>query len=171
MKTTPLKHLAFVGWRVGLLALCAAFWSPVCGQGTKATASAGILKLIEKVNDSWQANHSPEVRAFWDNAAYYTGNMEAYRLTGKNAYYEYSNRWCEHNRWRGADSDDKRNWKYATYGEGQDFVLFGDWQICFQTYIDMHHLNPADYKVARAREVMTYACHLDENKFWWWADV
>ena len=171
MKTTPLKHLAFVGWRVGLLALCAAFWSPVCGQGTKATASAGILKLIEKVNDSWQANHSPEVRAFWDNAAYYTGNMEAYRLTGKNAYYEYSNRWCEHNRWRGADSDDKRNWKYATYGEGQDFVLFGDWQICFQTYIDMHHLNPADYKVARAREVMTYACHLDENKFWWWADA
>ena len=57
------------------------------------------------------------------------------------------------------------------YGEGQDFVLFGDWQICFQTYIDMYNLNPADYKVARAKEVMTYACHLDENKFWWWADA
>ena len=54
---------------------------------------------------------------------------------------------------------------------GQDFVLFGDWQICFQTYIDMYNLNPADYKVARAKEVMTYACHLDENKFWWWADA
>ena len=97
--------------------------------------------------------------------------MEAYRLTGNPAYYEYSNEWCEHNRWRGANSDDKRNWKYKTYGEGQDFVLFGDWQICFQTYIDMYHLNPADYKVARAKEVMTYACHLNENKFWWWADA
>ena len=133
--------------------------------------SAAVLKLIEKVNDQWQARHSPETWAFWDQAAYYTGNMEAYRLTGKADYYEYSNRWCEHNRWRGAGSDNKREWKYATYGEGQDFVLFGDWQICFQTYLDMYQLNPAEYKVARAKEVMTYACHLNENKFWWWADA
>lgn len=135
------------------------------------TGSAEVLRLIEKVNGYWQAHNSPKTRAFWDHAAYYTGNMEAYRLTGNPAYYEYSNAWCEHNNWRGANSDDKRNWKYKTYGEGQDFVLFGDWQICFQTYIDMYHLNPADYKVARAKEVMTYACHLDENKFWWWADA
>ena len=167
---TLMKHFGFAGLRVWLAGLCAAIFFPVQGQNGTAS-SADVLKLVEKVNDYWQANNSPEVRAFWDNAAYYTGNMEAYRLTGKNAYYEYSNRWCEHNRWRGADSDDKRGWKYATYGEGQDFVLFGDWQICFQTYIDMYHLNPADYKVARAEEVMSYACHLDENKFWWWADA
>ena len=107
------------------------------------TGSAEVLRLIEKVNGYWQAHNSPKTRAFWDHAAYYTGNMEAYRLTGNPAYYEYSNAWCEHNNWRGANSDDKRNWKYKTYGEGQDFVLFGDWQICFQTYIDMYHLNPA----------------------------
>ena len=149
---------------------CAMMFLPVTVRG-EGTGSAEVLQLIEKVNDYWQAHNSPKTRAFWDHAAYYTGNMEAYRLTGKPAYYEYSNEWCEHNRWRGANSDDKRNWKYKTYGEGQDFVLFGDWQICFQTYIDMYHLNPADYKVARAKEVMTYACHLNENKFWWWADA
>ena len=165
-----MKHLDFKkgGLWGGLLALGCML--PAAGQAVTA-GSAEVLQLIEKVNDHWQAEHSPETWAFWDQAAYYTGNMEVYRLTGKAAYYEYSNRWCEHNRWRGANSDDKRNWKYATYGEGQDFVLFGDWQICFQTYIDMYHLNPADYKVARAKEVMSYACHLDENKFWWWADA
>lgn len=137
----------------------------------KTAEAADVLKLIEKVNDYWQANNSPLTRSFWDHAAYHTGNMEAYKLTGKAAYYDYSARWCDHNHWRGANSDDKRNWKYKTYGEGQDFVLFGDWQICFQTYIDMYELNPADYKVARAKEVMSYACHMNENKFWWWSDA
>ena len=164
-----MKHFDFKFLRVWMVLWCAGVLFPAAGQGS--AGSADVLRLIEKVNDYWQANNSPKTRAFWDNAAYYTGNMEAYRLTGKAAYYEYSQQWCEHNRWRGANSDDKRNWKYKTYGEGQDFVLFGDWQICFQTYIDMYNLNPADYKVARAKEVMTYACHLDENKFWWWADA
>lgn len=142
-----------------------------CANAQNTAESSEVLGLIEKVNDFYQANTSPKVWAFWDHAAYYTGNMEAYKLTGKAAYYDYSAQWCDHNRWRGANSDDKRNWRWKTYGEGQDFVLFGDWQICFQTYIDMYQLNPADYKVARAKEVMSYECHMDENKFWWWSDA
>jgi len=133
--------------------------------------SREVLGLIEKVNDTWQARVSPYSRGFWDNAAYYTGNMEAYKLLGKAQYYQYSDKWCRHNQWKGAKSNDKKNWKYAWYGEGDDFVLFGDWQICFQTYIDMYHLVPADYKVARAKEVMSYECASPDNKFWWWADA
>ena len=136
-----------------------------------AETSRDVLLSIEKVNNYWQQNNSPYKRAFWDNAAYYTGNMEAYRLTGKAEWYQYSDRWCRHNEWKGAKSNDKRNWKYAWYGEGDDFVLFGDWQICFQTYIDMYNLVPADYKVARAKEVMSYECAMQDNKFWWWADA
>lgn len=162
------KQTTNVVWMFAAL-LCAGLFKAVAmrAQGS----SSEVMKLIEKVNDTYQASHSPKVWAFWDHAAYYTGNMEAYKLTGKAAYYEYSNRWCEHNRWRGANSDDKRNWRWRTYGEGQDFVLFGDWQICFQTYIDMYQLNPADHKVARAKEVMSYECHMNENKFWWWSDA
>lgn len=155
-----------------MLVVCAVLFSVTPRAEVQArTGSAEVLQLIEKVNDFWQANNSPYTRSFWDHAAYYTGNMEVYRLTGKPAYYEYCQRWCEHNRWRGANSDDKRNWKYQTYGEGQDFVLFGDWQICFQTFIDMYNLNPSEYKVRRAKEVMTYACHLGDDKCWWWADA
>lgn len=129
------------------------------------------LQLVKKVNDHWQQTHKPQVWAFWDQAAYFTGNMEAYKLTGEAAYLDYSEKWCRHNRWMGATESDKRKWRYKTYGEGMDFVLFGDWQICFQTYIDMYHLMPADYKVARAKEVMSYECHLADNKFWWWSDA
>ncbi|MCQ2197070.1 MAG: DUF4861 family protein [Bacteroidaceae bacterium] len=142
------------------------------GGWTKAqTESKDVLSLIVKVNDYWQAHNTPYCRGFWDNAAYFTGNMEAYKLTGKAAYYDYSDKWCRHNEWKGAKSNDKKNWKYAWYGEGDDFVLFGDWQICFQTYIDMYHLVPADYKVARAKEVMSYECNHPDTHFWWWADA
>ena len=139
---------------------------------TEATQhSARVLDQIIKVNNYWQAHNTPYVRSFWDHAAYHTGNMEAYRLTGRADWYAYTDKWCRHNEWKGAKSDDHANWKYKTYGEGQDFVLFGDWQICFQTYIDMYNLVPAPYKVARAIEVMSHECSMQDTHFWWWADA
>ena len=139
---------------------------------TEATQhSARVLDQIIKVNNYWQAHNTPYVRSFWDHAAYHTGNMEAYRLTGRADWYAYPDKWCRHNDWKGAKSDDRANWKYKTYGEGPDFVLFGDWQICFQTYIDMYNLVPAPYKVARAIEVMSHECSMTDTHFWWWADA
>ena len=142
------------------------------GPFTEATQRSGkVLDMIIKVNNYWQANNTPYVRSFWDHAAYHTGNMEAYRLTGRADWYAYTDKWCRHNEWKGAKSNDVRNWKYKTYGEGHDFVLFGDWQICFQTYIDMYNLVPAPYKVARAIEVMSHECSMEDTHFWWWADA
>ena len=133
--------------------------------------AARVLDQIIKVNNYWQEHNTPYVRSFWDHAAYHTGNMEAYRLTGRADWYAYTDKWCRHNEWKGAKSNDVRNWKYKTYGEGHDFVLFGDWQICFQTYIDMYNLVPAPYKVARAIEVMSHECSMEDTHFWWWADA
>jgi len=149
-----------------VLALFVMSYGVLCAENSKE-----VLASIEKVNNYWQSHVSTYKRAFWDNAAYYTGNMEAYRMTGCAEYYQYCDKWCRHNGWKGAKSNNKSNWKYQWYGEGDDFVLFGDWQICFQTYIDMYHLVPAEYKVSRAREVMAYECNMTDNKFWWWADA
>ncbi len=135
-----------------------------------APAPLSTIELVQKVNDTWQANHAPEVKAFWDDAAYFTGNMEAYRLTGKAKYLEYSDKWARHNHWSGATEKDTSKWKYKNYGEGQDYVLFGDWQICFQTYLDMYEMNPDDYKIARTKEVMNHMVAMPQNDFWWWAD-
>ncbi len=130
-----------------------------------------VKGIIRRANAYWQANNPAEVRSFWDNAAYHTGNMEVYKLLGDRQMLDYSIRWAEHNRWQGATEPDPAKWKYKQYGEGHDYVLFGDWQICFQTYIDLYNLSPDERKVARAREVMGYEADSKVNDYWWWADA
>ncbi len=129
------------------------------------------IEMIVKVNDYWQQHHKPQVRSFWDEAAYHTGNMEAYRLLEVARWKNYSEDWARHNRWMGAQGKDASKWRYKTYGEGHDFVLFADWQICFQTYIDLYELNPDPFKIKRAIEVMDTECRSQETDFWWWADA
>lgn len=129
------------------------------------------MELLHKANRFWQHQHKPEQSAFWDWAAYHTGNMAAFRLTGNNDYLLYSTRWAAHNHWMGARSTDVSKWKYKTYGEGPEFVLFGDWQICFQTYIQLNELDPDPKKVARALEVMSHQIQTDSVDYWWWSDA
>ncbi len=145
----------------------------IVGLSATATAatkeSAAVRGIIEKVNNRWQSAHSPEARAFWDEAAYHTGNMEAYFLTGNDAWRYYSEKWAAHNEWKGAKGTDRSKWKY-NYGETDDHVLFGDWQICFQTYADLYRILPDDHRIKRAREVMEYEMSTPQNDYWWWAD-
>lgn len=143
--------------------------SIICTSAAETEQSRKVRNIITKVNNHWQQNNSPEVNAFWDNAAYHTGNMEAYFLTGNTDYLDYSQRWAEHNQWKGAKGDDKSKWKYG-YGETDDHVLFGDWQICFQTYIDLYNILPVNNRIRRAKEVMEYQISTPSNKYWWWAD-
>ena len=124
-------------------------------QAKKWTADE-VKDVIRKVNTYWQTNNPAEVRSFWDNAAYHTGNREAYKLLKDEKMLDYSIRWAEHNQWKGATEADPAKWKYRNYGEGQEYVLFGDWQICFQTYIDLYNLSKDEKKIARAKEVMGY---------------
>lgn len=135
-----------------------------------AQTAEEALQTVNKVNDHWIATHKPEVTPFWHQAVYQTGNMEAYKLTRKQAYRDFAERWAEHNKWTGATGNDRSKWKY-TYGEKPEYVLFGDWQCCFQTYADLYELQPEYRKIARAREVMEYAMSLPNRDWWWWADA
>ena len=130
-----------------------------------------VKDVIRKANTYWQTNNPAEVRSFWDNAAYHTGNIEVYKLLKDQKMLDYSIRWAEHNDWKGATEADPAKWKYKNYGEGPEFVLFGDWQICFQTYIDLYNLAADEKKVARAKEVMGYEADSKANDYWWWADA
>ena len=130
-----------------------------------------VIDNIRLVNTYWQTNHPAEVRAFWDHAAYHTGNMEVYKLLKDKQMLDYSIRWAEHNKWKGATESDPAKWKYKRYGEGQDFVLFGDWQICFQTYIDLYHIKKEKVRIKRAKEVMGYEADSKAHDYWWWADA
>ena len=138
-----------------------------------------VKDLIVRVNTYWQHNNKAETRSFWDPAAYHTGNMEVYKLLKDEKQLDYTRRWAYHNNWSGATEADPRRWKYATYGEGKDFVLFGDWQVCFQTYIDLYNLALANggtdadnyFMVKRAKEVMHYEAYSKNDDYWWWSDA
>lgn len=151
--------------------LAAAILSAASASAAPDTAkeAAKVRGIITKVNNHWQQTNAPETRSFWDNAAYHTGNMEAYFLTGNEDWKNYSERWAEHNEWKGAKGTDRSRWKYD-YGETDDHVLFGDWQICFQTYADLYRILPDDRRIRRAREVMEYEMSTPRNDYWWWAD-
>ena len=135
-----------------------------------AEAKETVAK-IEKVNDYWQSHHKAECRGFWDNAAYFTGNQAVYELTGKQEYLDYAVRFAEHNNWKGATQRDTRKWRYKTYGEGMDFVLFADWQICFQVYIDLYNIEHRAERLQRTLEVMCHQASMKEKDFWWWSDA
>ena len=123
-------------------------------QTVVAQTKEDVIATIEKVNNYWQSHNSAKCRGFWDNAAYFTGNQEVYNLTGNQKYLDYAIEWAEFNNWKGATQKDKRRWRYQTYGEGMDFVLFADWQICFQVYIDLYKLEHRAERLERTREVM-----------------
>ena len=140
-------------------------------QNAVAQTKQDILNKIEKVNDYWQSHNSAKCRGFWDNAAYFTGNQEVYNLTGKQAYLDYALQWANYNHWQGATQKDKSKWLYKTYGEGMDYVLFADWQICFQVYIDLYKLEHRAERITRTLEVMCYEASTPDVDYWWWADA
>ncbi len=165
MKISPLTKLFPFAFCFTLLSLSAC----ASKKDMITDSKKDVIDIIHKVNQHWQAEHPYTVRAFWDNAAYHTGNMEAYFLTGNEAYREYSQKWAEHNEWKGAKSTDKSQWRYH-YGENDLYVLFGDWQTCFQTYIDLYHIEPEEIKIERAKEVMYYQMSTENRDYWWWSD-
>ena len=155
----------------GLAMLFFAFVGCSVRKDRVQTNASEVLSIINKVNTYWQKNNAATSNAFWDVAAYHTGNMEAYVITKNEDFRRYSETWANHNQWMGAKSTDKANWKYK-YGETDEHVLFGDWQVCFQTYIDLYNLDSQKdpKKIARAIEVMEYEMSTPNNDYWWWAD-
>lgn len=149
--------------------LCASAFFLALQAHAKPSEAQEVRAIIDKVNTYWQTNNPAESTAFWDVAAYHTGNMEAYFLTGNETYLTYTQTWAEHNEWQGAKEKDKSKWKYS-YGESDEYVLFGDQQICFQSYIDLYNILPEDKRIARAREVMEYEMSTPQHDYWWWSD-
>ena len=155
------------------LSLIIIFLFSGCGSTKKniQETKENVISIIEKVNYHWQNTHPEPGNAFWHVSAYQTGNMEAYKVTKNQDFLNYSLHWANKNKWMGAKSQDKSNWKYS-YGESDEYVLFGDWQICFQTYIDLYNYTGKndEYKIARAKEVMEHQMSTSHNDYWWWAD-
>lgn len=137
----------------------------------KSPEAQQTVELVKKVNNAWMMRHNAEVSGFWVHGAYMTGNMAAYELTGEKDYLDYAIRFARYNNWSGATEKDKSKWQYKTYGEGMQHVLFADWQICFQTYIDLYKIEHRAERIERALEVMNHQATMPDVDFWWWSDA
>ena len=138
----------------------------------KVMSKEEIINIMKRANNYWISTHKEPGWAFWDEAVYFTGNMEAYFVTKDESYRDYAIKWADANQWMGAKSSDKSTWRYS-YGETNEFVLFGDWQVSFQTYIDLYNLEacPKDkHKIARVIEVMDYQTSTENEDYLWWID-
>lgn len=155
-----------------------------------------IVNLITRINDSWIARHSTLGDYRWNKAVYMNGNMEAMGYladidTAHAAKYRrYALEWSLYNKWQGSKAplSEASKWKLRG-GVGDYNVLFGDNQICFQTYIELYNSyntdTDTDYlidvngdgvtdesdMIARSKEVMSYQIGTSENRYWWWTDA
>jgi rhamnogalacturonyl hydrolase YesR len=150
-----------------LLPLILALLAPASSAQVRTRAE--VIEVIERVNNHWQETHPHHGDAFWNRAVYHVGNMAAHAVTENREWRRYSEKWAERNHWEGARSDNKSEWRYD-YGENDRHVLFGDWQVCFQVYFDLHQLSPAKKKIARAIEVFDHQITTPQNDYIWWSD-
>ena len=138
-----------------------------------------IVENIRRANGYWQKNVAPTQETndvpipFWDTAAYHTGNMEAYFTLADEEYRKYSTLWAEANKWIGHPTKaPPEEWTFQySQDDKSKAALFGDWQTCFQTYLDLYALSPDPEKIARAKYVCDYQLSTGENGYWWWADA
>ena len=143
-----------------------------------------IVSLAQKINDYWirtggntgsdatNYNHGHSVSSeFWAPSVFYTGNMEAYYLTGDENYTDYANRWGSNNLYNGSawntNANSSRIGKY-----------FPDNHTSFQTYLDMYSItaegdfDPSDEKIANVVPIMEEMKEMSvsdlKNRYGYW---
>ena len=143
-----------------------------------------LVALAQKINDYWirtggntgsdatNYNHGHSVTSeFWAPSVFYTGNMEAYYLTGDENYTDYATRWGSNNIYDGSawntNANSSRIGKY-----------FPDNHTSFQTYLDMYSItaegafDPNDEKIANVVPVMEEMKEMSvsdlKNRYGYW---
>ncbi len=183
------KNSAVYLWTEEMEPVCDIVWVkdvPVSGYMSEEVYAMmptydSAVTTLRSANDYWQSNYSPSTwtngihPSFWARAAYHTGNMEVYKLLGDEEYLQHSIDWANSNNWVGNPSTaDPSRWTWGydqNYSTSSTAVLFGDWQICFQSYLDMYEFGVEDANIDRVMEVMDYqVSREDVDAFWWWAD-
>lgn len=150
------KFLSFV--------LAAALVCTALPVSAYADGEESFRETAERVNDFWITNHKNPTGYSWDEAAYYTGDMELYFLTGEEEYLEYARKWAEKNNWKGHTENNIDKWNNST-------VYHADNQTCFQVYIDLYNILGGEEKIARAKEITDAQMNTGSDSFWWWCDA
>jgi len=117
-----------------------------------------IISKMKLVNEYWISQNSNPGNNQWARAAYFTGNMDFYKVYPKESYLQYSNQWANNNVWGLNGGISTRN---------------ADNQICGQVYIDLYNLDPVKVpsKIAAIRTSIDNMVYGTKSDDWWWIDA
>jgi len=117
-----------------------------------------IKSLMEKVNDYWISKNPESGNCAWERGAYFIGNMEAYRVLGKQEYLDYAVKWANDNGWCFFDDPD-----YNTEN--------ADNKICGQTYLDLLEMGIEGATDEHMLKTIDNLSEDENNDYWWWVDT
>jgi len=94
----------------------------------------------------------------WARAAYFTGNLDFYKVYPKQAYFDYTNLWAYNNNWALNGGSSTRN---------------ADNQCIGQVYIDLYKMDdPSDpVKIDRIGRSIARMVEGEKSDDWWWIDA
>lgn len=131
-------------------------------------------EFIHKVNDYWQIEHRKQIpRSFWEQSAYHIGNLAAYNQLLNPSYLKFTRDWADANHWRGHPSmENSKHWTWAYGEEDSNAVLFADWHVCYQVYLELSQFIKLDHKkmLSNMKKVINYQLNTLEDSYWWWSD-
>ena len=149
-------------WSVGGgLLLAGAFAWSATGAPIVLPPTAEVLAVVTRVNDYWIATHTTPMGNNWNPAVYHVGNLEAWRVTGKPAYYRYALDWAEYHSWQ------TYNYRPASPS------TFADYQCCGQVYTALYLLEnePDPAHLAVIQESLGIQVDREKVDDWTWIDA
>lgn len=117
-----------------------------------------IIENVKKVNDYWLEKNPDTGICAWERACYFTGLLDAYRLTGEKKYLDFAISWANKNEWRFYDDLDNNT-------ENADSIL------CGEAYLDLIDEFGADGTDVYMLKTLDTLCASDKNDYWWWVDT
>lgn len=118
-----------------------------------------VITVAQKVNDYWISNHSNPGNNEWTIATYFIGDIELYKVCGKQSYLDYANKWAESNQWLVNAGPSTSN---------------ADNHACGQVYIDLFLKDEVkdSTKIEAIRDAIDYRiANNPQSSDWWWIDA
>src|SRR5665647_1255320 len=117
-----------------------------------------VIGKMKLVNDYWISQNANPGNNQWARAAYFTGNMDFYKIYPKDAYLQYANLWANNNGWGLNGGTSTRN---------------ADNQICGQVYIDLFNMDAIkdSSKIRAVKTSVDYMVNSTKSDDWWWIDA
>lgn len=142
--------------RLLLLLLCSTVNFFVYSQ--ELSSKKEILSVMKLVNNYWISQNPVPGNNQWARAAYFTGNMEFYKVYPKKNYLDYMNLWANNNNWALNGGNSTRN---------------ADNQTCGQVYIDLYKLDAEkqNFKIANIKASIDNMVNSSKADDWWWVDA